>query len=237
MAKPGTRAGRECALDDGRLPLLHHQTPVGAGRLGAEAQIGERGQGHQSLAEQHDQIADDRTAEVGDEVAGADPGSAHALDAIGVDVGLATFGECHRAGVFGDGRGVGETEREHGGRHSGAEDGDDQNGEQQPRKGVHDVGEAGDHGVDPAATPCGECAEGDTEDGGDGQQEDRGDEAGAGTVQHPREEVLSGGVGAEQMFRAGADQGCGEVDGIGGVRSEQRSEERRQDDHDERPAA
>ncbi len=193
--------------------VVEHGTPGGSGRLHTEAEEAEGGFGEHGGGHSDGCLYEEWLDDVGQDVAEQQAGVGGTERARGLEE-LALF-QGHDLGA--DEAGVvyptGEGEREDEVQQTGAEEGDDRDGEQDSGQGEEGVCEVDvDDGVGEATVEAGEQAEGDAEDQGDGDDGDGDGERDAGTVEGSGELVAAEFVGAEPMGERGRMQAGGEVE-------------------------
>jgi len=128
-----------------------------------------------------------------------------------------------------DGR-RGDADRDHRIGEAGAEKGGQRDRQDEERHREHGVGDAHEQAVDPAPGVAGEQPDGHAEGERDRDRDETGEERGAGTVDHARQDVPADLVGAEEVRRARRLAHQEEVGRLGTVGSEQGRKSCRRDE-------
>ena len=241
IAKPGRMTEERCPLHVG-LGVEQHRPPVGVRRLDAEAEVGQGPDGDQLVPEAQEPHREHRTDGVRDDVPEDDVGLRGAQDLSRLDVVLGVDLERQAPHQAGEGRPAGDGQRGDQGAVAGAEDGDQEQGDDHVGEADQHVDGAHHQLVEPAAPAGGEGPDDDarhgTDDQGDGGDRHREPAAPHQPGQHVPAEV----VGAEPVLAGGAGQPVGQVLGrrvVGGdPRGEQQDQQDRREQHDadvERP--
>src|SRR5262250_2746623 len=194
------------------LRLVDHDSPVRVRRLGAQAEIAQRGPAHEREADIDAALHDDGRPHAGQDLAVLDVECALPAGAGRGDVIVARgvqHGAAHDADEL---RRGGHPEGEHRLHEAGAEPDDDEQGEDEGGDREEGVDEAHDDLIEAPAVEAGEERDGQADGEAEGCRTETEGDGTPASCEHPAQHIAAEAVRAEQMRGAGRGQPVQEVD-------------------------